>query len=156
MEKSEASIRFFARRQKVLTWFLERFPQAFGIPLKPLKVVIFEDILNSGSEGMPAKKWLNFALNYHVGSSSNLKSLKAGIQRVDLNGLCQGEVTVEQEKLARSILDTRSKAFKQRKKQNSIKNIGEKAAEISEETPDLTLSDKNMAKPLLTLKKNQR
>ena len=87
---------WFAKRHEALLWLMANFPLAFFNGVKPLKVGIHQDIFNANQEGMPAKRWVKYALKHYVTSHTYLSGLEAGAVRFDLQGMPHGLVS-EQE-----------------------------------------------------------
>lgn len=72
------------------------FPKAFlpkGYIKKPLKIGIFQDIVNLGSE--ISKKRLRNALRDYTSGPLYLKAMRSGEPRIDLDGFTAGFVTDE-------------------------------------------------------------
>lgn len=87
---------------EIITWLIDHFPSAFfkkGNQVKPLKIGIFEDILDFyvRLDTPPfSKKALKEALSYYSASPAYLKCQKAHSARVDIYGNEVDTVTEEQ------------------------------------------------------------
>ncbi len=69
----------------VLEKLFELHPQLFGAQFKPLKIGIFQDLLERHPEAFQRDE-LKVALGLHARSTAYLESVAAGLQRHDLDG----------------------------------------------------------------------
>ena len=98
---------WFTKRSKALVWLKEQFPLAFSHAPTPLKVGIHQDIFDANPDGMPAKRWVRYALSYYVSSYAYLNSLKTDVDRFNLQGHPDGKVNEQEATRAKSELDKR-------------------------------------------------
>ncbi len=90
----------------IIDWLIEHFPAAFfkkARHIKPLKIGIFEDILDFYNRVDPppfSKKALRIALTYYCTSPAYLSAQKTNKARLDLYGNEMDIVTDEQAKYA--------------------------------------------------------
>ncbi len=100
-------------RQDAIHWLVEQFPAAFfskNKQIKPLKLGIFEDILDfyERLDYAPlSKKSLREALNYYSSSKAYLSCQTEGKNRIDLFGYETEPVTKEQAAYAQKQLSER-------------------------------------------------
>jgi ProP effector len=80
--------------KEIIAYLAEKFPACFSVegPAKPLKVGIFQDLATAleGDETV-SKTRLRQALRHYTSSWRYLKSVKAGIHRIDIEG-AEGDV----------------------------------------------------------------
>ena len=102
----------------------ERFPACFAVDpsyRQPLKLGIHVDILAQLSDTI-APRDLSAALRIYVSNSKYLKSLVAGADRVDLNGMPAGTVTAEHADIAKAQYERRREKQKAKQKQQAPTN----------------------------------
>ena len=100
----------------------ERFPACFAVDpsyRQPLKLGIHLDILAQLSDTI-APCDLSAALRIYVSDSKYLKSLVAGADRVDLNGMPAGTVTAEHADIAKAQYERRREKQKAKQKQLAV------------------------------------
>jgi ProP effector len=97
--------------EKLLTVFLERFPNAFQrdpLLMRPLKINIHFD-LRTALGGQYSNKAISRALQLYVRNPNYRDTLKEGAVRVDLEGNPCGEVTVEHLEIGEEVKARRRK-----------------------------------------------
>ncbi|WP_333608748.1 RNA chaperone ProQ [Arsukibacterium sp.] len=105
--------------KEVLALLAQQFPRCFSIQgeIQPLKVGIFQDLaLRLADEGLISKTQLRQALRVYTSSWRYLEATKAGVARVDLDGVA-GEVIDEQqaEHASKILAESKLKAAESRK-----------------------------------------
>lgn len=142
MEKSAK----FSTSKEVIAYLAEQFPACFTLEgdARPLKIGIFEDLAaRLADDENVSKTRIRSALRLYTSSWRYLRSVKAGIQRVDLDGADAGLVESDHEshaveqlqasqaraKARKAELAAESKppATKSRKQQNKAKHTKVKA-----------------------------
>jgi ProQ/FINO family len=78
----------------------ERYPRAFCLPPRPLKIGILADVRVAFPE--VSRKVVAHALRYWVSRASYRRALAVGGSRYALDGTECGEVTLEQQQIARA------------------------------------------------------
>lgn len=84
--------------KEVLTYLVEKFPNCFQLEgdAKPLKIGIFDDLAKRLEDDEKVSKTrLRMALRHYTSSWRYLRSVKAGVERVDLDGADAGAVEQE-------------------------------------------------------------
>lgn len=125
-------------RSQAMLWLHNAFPLLFSPHVKPLKIGIKQDITDANLDGMPEEKWVGAAIGHYVRSTVYLRCMKAGVDRFDLQGLPNGDVTPEAAELAREMLSSRKKKWSEAAKQVKLtqKAVKDKmAVEARHSTP---------------------
>ena len=148
---------WFAKRNQALTWLKEQFPLAFLNTPKPLKVGIHQDVFNSEKEGIPAKRWIRYALGHYVKSHSYLKCLNTGLDRLNLQGMPHGQVSEQEAIQAKNELNKqKQRNTKPAKKQNKVNGEKDKVGDAEQNIPaSLDLPSGLVTRNVLTLKKKK-
>ena len=107
----QTNLAWNTNRVKSMQWLLNAFPLLFASQVKPLKIGIKQDIMDTNLDGMPDGKWVGAAIGYYVNSTVYLRCMKAGVARFDLQGIPSGDVTPEAATLARETLNSRKKKW---------------------------------------------
>lgn len=95
------------KSKDVIAYLTEQFPECFSIKgdAKPLKIGIFEDLAKRlENDDKVSKTRLRTALRHYTNSWRYLHSIKAGSQRVDLDGKSVEAVTEEHQQHAQETL----------------------------------------------------
>lgn len=95
------------KSKDVIAYLTEQFPECFSIKgdAKPLKIGIFEDLAKRlENDDKVSKTRLRTALRHYTNSWRYLYSVKAGVQRVDLDGKPVEAVTEEHQQHAQETL----------------------------------------------------
>lgn len=95
------------KSKDVIAYLTEQFPECFSIKgdAKPLKIGIFEDLAKRlENDDKVSKTRLRTALRHYTNSWRYLHSIKAGSQRVDLDGKPVEAVTEEHQQHAQETL----------------------------------------------------
>ncbi len=93
--------------KEVITYLAEKFPQCFTVEgdAKPLKIGIFEDLAaRLVDDDTVSKTRLRTALRHYTNSWRYLRSVKVGVQRVDLDGADAGIIEEEHQQHAEQTL----------------------------------------------------
>ncbi|MGM0428925.1 MAG: RNA chaperone ProQ [Pseudomonadota bacterium] len=117
------------KSKDVIAYLTEQFPECFSIKgdAKPLKIGIFEDLAKRlENDDKVSKTRLRTALRHYTNSWRYLHSIKAGSQRVDLDGKPVEAVTEEHQQHAQETLKE-SKAKVAEKNKASAKANAKKA-----------------------------
>ncbi|WP_224797441.1 RNA chaperone ProQ [Idiomarina abyssalis] len=117
------------KSKDVIAYLTEQFPECFSIKgdAKPLKIGIFEDLAKRlENDDKVSKTRLRTALRHYTNSWRYLHSIKAGSQRVDLDGKSVEAVTEEHQQHAQETLKE-SKAKVAEKNKASAKANAKKA-----------------------------
>ncbi|MAB21877.1 MAG: RNA chaperone ProQ [Idiomarina sp.] len=117
------------KSKEVIAYLTEQFPECFSIKgdAKPLKIGIFEDLAKRlENDDKVSKTRLRTALRHYTNSWRYLHSIKAGSQRVDLDGKSVEAVTEEHQQHAQETLKE-SKAKVAEKNKASAKANAKKA-----------------------------
>ncbi|WP_287817156.1 RNA chaperone ProQ [Idiomarina sp.] len=117
------------KSKDVIAYLTEQFPECFSIKgdAKPLKIGIFEDLAKRlENDDKVSKTRLRTALRHYTNSWRYLHSIKAGSQRVDLDGKSIEAVTEEHQQHAQETLKE-SKAKVAEKNKASAKANAKKA-----------------------------
>ncbi|MGM0630208.1 MAG: RNA chaperone ProQ [Pseudomonadota bacterium] len=117
------------KSKDVIAYLTEQFPECFSIKgdAKPLKIGIFEDLAKRlENDDKVSKTRLRTALRHYTNSWRYLYSIKAGSQRVDLDGKPVEAVTEEHQQHAQETLKE-SKAKVAEKNKSSAKANAKKA-----------------------------
>jgi len=104
--------------KEILDLFKELWPQTFTDPPQPLKIGIFQDILDSGlpAERPFSKREAEEGLRLYTIKRRYKKTLQvAGLARIDLDGQPAGEVSPEAAQSARAIVFAYEQAKKNKK-----------------------------------------
>lgn len=116
----------------VIAYLAEQFPQCFTIEgeAKPLKIGIFDDLATRMADDPKVSKTrLRGALRQYTNSWRYLRSIKAGTERVDLDGAAAGTVEEDHVQHAQEALaESKAKAAEKRKAQQAEKASKESAA----------------------------
>ncbi len=111
--------------KEVIAWLAERFPRCFstGGEVRPLKIGIFQDIIDCAREEMNlSKTQLRSALRLYTSSWRYLQSIKEGTCRVDLEGNPSGELDKQHiEYASKQLEQARARIHEQREKQQAKK-----------------------------------
>ncbi|MCX8730446.1 RNA chaperone ProQ [Gilliamella sp. B2969] len=106
--------------KEIIAYLVEQFPNCFTLEgeAKPLKIGIFQDILSRLSESeVLSKTKLRVALRAYTMSWRYLYSIKAGANRVDLDGNPDDLINEEQEQYAQQQLKESKQKAKERAKE---------------------------------------
>jgi len=124
------------KSKDVIAYLTEQFPECFSIKgdAKPLKIGIFEDLAKRlENDDKVSKTRLRTALRHYTNSWRYLHSIKAGSQRVDLDGKSVEAVTEEHQQHAQETLkESKAKVAETNKasaKANAKKAPAKKKAE---------------------------
>lgn len=130
MENSEK----LKNSKEVIAYLAECFPQCFVAAgeAKPLKIGIFQDLAERLAEDPKVSKTLlRTALRQYTSSWRYLHGLKAGMQRVDLDGNPCGELTQEHIDHAKGALkESKEKVFGARKDKPAAKKPRPRARKV--------------------------
>lgn len=117
----------------ILAYLYETFPLCFIAKgeTKPLKIGLFQDLAERLSDDSKVSKTqLRIALRRYTSSWRYLKSIKAGVQRVDLDGQDCGELQQEHIEHAQATLKASQEKAKARRLAKAGDNA-EKAAKVN-------------------------
>lgn len=106
--------------KEIIAYLAEQFPNCFTLEgeAKPLKIGIFQDILSRLNESQVLSKTkLRVALRAYTMSWRYLYSIKAGANRVDLDGNPDDTINKEQEQYAQQQLKESKQKAKERAKE---------------------------------------
>lgn len=120
----------------ILAYLYETFPLCFVAEgeTKPLKIGLFQDLAERlADDSKVSKTQLRVALRRYTSSWRYLKCIKAGVQRVDLDGNPCGELDAEHIEHAQNTLKesqerARAKRLEQAKKEQAAKKPAAKKA----------------------------
>lgn len=147
------------KSKDVIAYLSEQFPDCFSVKgdAKPLKIGIFEELAKRlESDDKVSKTRLRTALRHYTNSWRYLYSIKAGSDRVDLDGEKVEAVTEEHQQHAQETLKE-SKAKVAEKKKAMAKASSEKNKSDSPSKPSKAKAKrkpspaKNTAKPNIKL-----
>ena len=141
--------------KEVITYLVEKFPECFSIKgaVKPLKIGIFQDLsVALVDDETVSKTRLRQALRHYTSSWRYLKSIKAGVFRIDLEGKDAEEIDEPQAEYARKTLKESQDKFAHQKsterndakKQDASKNHQNKTN--TKKATDSVDSEKRQAK----------
>lgn len=125
------------KSKDVIAYLSEQFPDCFSVKgdAKPLKIGIFEELAKRlESDDKVSKTRLRTALRHYTNSWRYLYSIKAGSDRVDLDGQKVEAVTEEHQQHAQETLKE-SKAKVAEKKKAMAKASSEKSTPASTSKP---------------------
>lgn len=117
----------------ILAYLYETFPLCFIAEgeTKPLKIGLFQDLAERLSDDSKVSKTqLRIALRRYTSSWRYLKCIKAGVQRVDLEGQACGELDQEHIDHAQSTLKASQEKAKAKRLAQAAKNA-EKAPKVN-------------------------
>ena len=137
---------------QVLQYLAEKFPACFSTrgEAKPLKVGLFNDLAERlADDPRVSKTQLRVAMRRYTNSWRYLKSIKLGIQRVDLDGEACGALTEEHVTFAQQRLQESQERFKARKKQQ---NEEKKNADSTDSAPKPSVKHEKKAPKRTTAK----
>ncbi|MDA7746499.1 RNA chaperone ProQ [Psychromonas sp.] len=116
----------FTNNKQIIAFLTEQFPACFiagAEPAKPLKIGVFQELATRlENETRVSKTQLRGALRQYTMSWRYLHSVKAGVKRVDLDGVEGDEVSQEHAEHAQLTLkESKEKAFANKKKTEASK-----------------------------------
>ncbi len=138
--------------KEVIAYIAERFPLCFTIEgdAKPLKVGIFEDLAARLSDDPKVSKTqLRTALRQYTSSWRYLHGVKAGVNRIDLDGNDCGVLEDEHVEHAKKALEESKAKAAERRKEIAMKKAAEhkaKAAQAKKSRPDAAKAKNTAAK----------
>ena len=106
----------------LIALFAERFPQTFFVYEKrrrPLKIGIHFDLYVALVDEQLEKAAMREALSFYVNNLAYLRNLKAGADRIDLEGEPAGTVAKDAENIAKNKLEWRTDKPKPKSKSKS-------------------------------------
>lgn len=109
----------------VIEYLVEQFPECFKLEgdSRPLKIGIFDDLIKRCEDDERLSKTkLRSALRLYTSSWRYLRSVKAGVQRVDLDGKDAGLVDQEHQEHAQQLLQESQARVKEKKAQHVAKS----------------------------------
>jgi ProP effector len=137
--------------KEIIVFLAERFPLCFTAEgtTRPLKIGIFQDLVNRIQEEIPlSKTQLRSALRLYTSSWRYLYSIKAGVQRIDLEGNPCGLLEKQHEEYARKQLkEARGRVQKQRAEQQIKKHkiISPENTTTQPDSPNITQHNKTVS-----------
>ncbi|USD39752.1 MULTISPECIES: RNA chaperone ProQ [Ferrimonas] len=111
----------------VIAFLCEKFPNCFSLEgdAKPLKVGLFQDLAEAlADDETVSKTQLRQALRRYTNSWRYLRCVKAGTQRVDLQGEACGEIDAQHVEHAQQALKESQEKAKARKIEQGKQNKG--------------------------------
>lgn len=127
--------------KEVIAYLAEQFPGCFTLEgdARPLKIGIFDELAKRlADDENVSKTRLRSALRQYTNSWRYLRSVKAGIQRVDLDGADAGAVEAEHEQHAQEQLQASQAKAKEKQAQRAAerKPIATKGRNTKNKTGD--------------------
>ncbi|MBY6063069.1 RNA chaperone ProQ [Pseudidiomarina sediminum] len=139
-----SEVKKLSNNKEVLAYLAEKFPACFSLngDAKPLQVGIFEELAKRlADDEAVSKTRLRTALRHYTNSWRYLRAMKAGGQRIDLDGNEVGAVEEEHQQHAAEALAKSKAEVAERKKQ------AEKAARPEAAKPSKTPAKKKVNVP---------
>ena len=126
----------FTNNKQIITFLTEQFPACFiagSEPAKPLKIGVFQELATRlESETRVSKTQLRGALRQYTMSWRYLHCVKAGVKRVDLDGVEGDDVSQEHADHAQqSLKESKEKALANKKKNDAKKAPARAAKKVS-------------------------
>lgn len=128
--------------KEVIAYLVEKFPTCFTLEgdARPLKIGIFDDLATRlADDERVSKTRLRSALRQYTGAWRYLRGVKAGVQRVDLDGADAGLVEAEHESHALEQLQEsqeRAKAKRQERAAESKAAAAKARAAVNKDAQD--------------------
>lgn len=139
-----SEVKKLSNNKEVLAYLAEKFPACFSLngDAKPLQVGIFEELAKRLEDDEAVSKTrLRTALRHYTNSWRYLRAMKAGGQRIDLDGNEVGAVEEEHQQHAAEELAKSKAEVAERKKQ------ADKAARPANSKPTNAAAKKKVAVP---------
>jgi ProP effector len=126
----------FTNNKQIIAFLTEQFPACFiagNESAKPLKIGVFQDLAaRLENEERVSKTQLRGALRQYTMSWRYLHCVKAGVKRVDLDGVEGDEVSQEHaEHAMQTLKESKDKAFANKKKTDAAKAPVRAAKKVS-------------------------
>ena len=119
-----------AKKIEALIWLRETFPLVFNKTIRPLKIGITKDILDANLDGTPDEKGISAAIGYYVNNIPYLKLVTVNAERIDLQGVVCGTVSIEDAVYAREKKTKLIKYYKEKgEKQKRLEEASAQALE---------------------------
>jgi len=144
MSDTEQASQKLTKSKDVVAYLAEQFPACFNLAgeAKPLKIGIFDDLASRlENDERVSKTRLRTALRHYTNSWRYLRAVKAGVERVDLDGnpagiVEEGHQQHAEEELAASKAKAAEKASEKRKAEATKNKAGaSKARQQRAKTP---------------------
>jgi len=146
----------FTNNKQIIAFLTEQFPACFiagSESAKPLKIGVFQELAaRLENEPRVSKTQLRGALRQYTMSWRYLHCVKAGVKRVDLDGVEGEEVSQEHaEHALQTLKESKEKAFANKKKNEAAKAPTRAAKKVSVPNRKKKEAVKKTAKPEVDL-----
>jgi len=146
----------FSDTKQVIQFLAETFPQCFTSEgnAKPLKIGIFQDLAEAlKEEPRLSKTLLRSSLRHYTNSWRYLHAVKAGEDRVSLDGSADAKVEKDHEEHAQEQLRVSKEKFAERKKQEQEERV---KANVKKNYKNKTKQDGNVRRESAKLKQDRK